>query len=100
MRKLLFTLCAILLIPTMSGANPKRSACREYKEDDKIVLPVTPTKAYEGIIVISDYNPDPCQRIYLIFLKEAFGRPFFLHYDEVVTKAMWDEAMKWREGNR
>ncbi len=58
--------------------------CHEFKDGDEVMIPVTYTIFYKGVIVFSDRNPDPCQRLYLLLLEDYFNRPFLIHYNDVM----------------
>lgn len=67
-----------------SSSETKKQVCHEFKDGDLIVAPVSETRVYVGVIVISDRNIDPCERIYLMLLRDNFNRPFFIHWYDVL----------------
>ena len=57
--------------------------CPELREGQEVIVPVTMTLTSHGVIVISDRNPDTCERLYLMLLDDIYGRPFFIHSNDI-----------------
>lgn len=76
--------CNTFASPKSSPSKTVKSKCYEFKDSDIIMVPVSETRMYKGVIVFSDRNPDPCERIYLMLLVEQFNRPLFVHWSDVL----------------
>jgi hypothetical protein len=87
MKNTLFAILAILLISFKTSlAEPSSPFCYEFKDGEKIMVPVTETKVIIGVIVLSDRNKNRCERLYLMLIADPryFNHPFFIHYNDVL----------------
>ncbi len=87
-----YLILGLIFLLTACSVSSKNVApkpfCHEFKDGDRVIVPVTYTIFYQGVIVFSDRNPDPCQRLYLLLLEDYFNRPFLIHYNDVMPAAV------------